>query len=443
MSKIKVASLVNDFGLGGTPRQIVTLDKYLNKDIFEHVVIGLNSNDNTRRDHFSGKNIFSCRTPAEVVQVLSSQQVEVLHVHRHGRNEPAHDEVARLWGPTKQLVELNIFSAFDTGVFGQQCQKHMFPSATNVWKYCIQNGLEFDPTKHIAAFTLFDTANFAKHTPTSNQITALRQKWGAAKDAFVVGRLARPVMEKWDDETLIMWKKLSRCNPTAHFVALGVPESRQALLRSIGDAQRLTILPPTTSDQELALFYASIDVLAHASPIGECSSGTILEAMFFKKPVVVTSTPFPHTTGGRSHTPDNGQLDQIKNGVNGYVVQDGTAMAAALHHLSVNQQLVKTMGEQNARDVAEKFDVTVGLKTFEKTYLASAVQGGRVLTAAEQQYDNALAMYPSPQTTASWLSEYRHRLKDVYQGGNNSLFDQLQLLSWKIQKTIKRLLKIA
>ena len=440
--KILIASLVNDFGLGGTPRQIVTVDTYLNKDIFEHIVIGLDSNDNARRKHFGRDNVFSCQTPEEVVGVLRAHNIDILHAHRHGRNEPSHDRIASLWGPDHIFMDLNIFSAYDPGVFGQYCQRHIFPSCTNVLKYCIQNNISFDADKHHVLYTLFDSAHFATYTCGSAERALYRQTRGIPESAFVVGRLARPVMEKWDDEMLLMWKKLSRSNRDIYFIALGVPDSRKKRLQAIGDSRRLVMLEPTTSDQDLALFYSSIDVLAHASPIGECSSGTLMEAMFFKKPIVVITTPFPRSAGRRDHTRDNGQVEQIQNGVNGYVVKDGAAMATALDRLFGESTLVQTMSEQNHREVLERYDVRVGIQTLEKIYLFSMRQKYASLTSTQQGYFDALTWYPAPTEIARWPSEYERRLTCVYQGASNSLVDRAQLAYWRAEKIFRRFLNL-
>ena len=145
-------------------------------------------------------------------------------------------------------------------------------------------------------------------------------------------------------------------------------------MASVGRKENLIMLESTDSDKKLGLFYSAIDILIHDSQIGECSCGTIAEAMLFKKPAVIMSTPFPSHVLGRSHTRDNGQIEQIKNGENGYVVTNGTAMAHAVDSLFKNPELMKGMGRNNLKEIHSKYEVSVGIKTLEKIFMETVLE---------------------------------------------------------------------
>ena len=61
--KIVIASLTDDMGLGGTARQIITIDRYLNKDIFEHFIISLSSQGDAMSKFINSKKVFLYQTP--------------------------------------------------------------------------------------------------------------------------------------------------------------------------------------------------------------------------------------------------------------------------------------------------------------------------------------------------------------------------------------------
>ena len=61
--KIVIASLTDDMGLGGTARQIITIDRYLNKDIFEHFIISLSSQSDAMSKFINSKKVFLYQTP--------------------------------------------------------------------------------------------------------------------------------------------------------------------------------------------------------------------------------------------------------------------------------------------------------------------------------------------------------------------------------------------
>ena len=310
INKIRVASLTNGMGMGGTAREIITMNKCLNEEFFSHFVISMGSKDDAMAKFIDSDKIFFISGPKEIARTLEENNINVVYAHRHGRNELHYDAVAKEISDRVALLEMNTFSVLDKGYFGQRCDKHVFVSQTNLLKYCVQNSIEFDFKKLKTVHGLVNVEHWQENLPTEAEVKEYKAKLGL-EGSFVIGRVARPVMEKWDDEMLVMWKRLSKMNSKIKFVIYGVPEERRKMLLAAGAPENLIMFKSTASDKELGLFYSAIDVFVHDSHIRECSCSTIAEAMFFKKPVVVKSTPFPRFTFGKSHTKDNGQIGQI------------------------------------------------------------------------------------------------------------------------------------
>ena len=440
IDKIRVASLTHEMGIGGTARQIISIDKHLNKDIFEHFIISLSSQNDARSKFADNNKVFFISDPKEIAEMLVKNNINILYVHRHGKNDTIHDQIAKAVSDNVGILEMNIFSALDEGYFGKRCDKHIFISKTNVLKYCEQNNVSFDFKKHKVVYGLVDSNNFFSKLPTDLEIAEYKNELGISGYP-VIGRISRPVMEKWDDEMLVMWKKLSKINPKIKFLINGVPQSRKKLLESIGIPENLIMLAMTDSDKKLGLFYSAIDILVHDSQIGECNCGTIAEAMLFKKPVVVRSTPFPRHILGRSHTRDNGQIEQIKNGENGYVVTNGTAMAYAVDSLFKNPELIKQMGQNNLNEISKKYEVSVGIKVLEKVFMETVLEKGVTLPEQALNYYNSLKFYPSEKDIRNWFSEYYFRLDDVYgKEYYNSALDKAILFYLKLKRKVKTLL---
>lgn len=439
IDKVRVASLTGEMGIGGVARQVIAIDKYLNKEFFEHFIISLSS-QNDARSKFVDNKVFFISDPKEIAEMLKNNKINILYVHRHGRNEPAHDEIAKAVGDDVEIVEMNTFSALDRGYFGKRCDKHIFVSKTNVLKYCKQNSIDFDFKKHKVLYGLVDSANFISQMPTDLELAEYKNELGISGYP-VMGRLSRPVMEKWDDEMLVMWKKLCEINPNTKFLIYGVPEEKKKLLESVGKKENLIMLAPTNSDKKLALFYSAVDVFIHDSQIGECNCGAIAEAMLFKKPAVIMSTPFPRYVLGRNHTKDNGQVEQIKNGENGYVVTNGTAMAYAVDSLLKNPELAKQMGRNNSSEISTKYQVSVGIKTLEKFFIEIVLDKGIAISEKALNYYNSLKFFPSENDVQNWFKEYYFRLDDVYgKEYRNSALDKAILFYLKYSKKVKTLL---
>ena len=441
IDKIRVASLTNDMGPGGTARQITTVDKYLNKDIFEHFIISFSSLNDVWSKFLDKQNVFYISNPKEIAEMLSKNSISLVYAHRHGKNEPAYDKIAEVISDDIGIVELNTFSVLDSGSYGVKCDKRIFVSKTNVVKYCKQNNINFDYKKHKVVYCLVNTSNFASKSPTNLELEEYKNQLGI-KDCPVIGRIARPVIEKWDDEMLVMWKKLSKINPRVKFLIYGVPESKKKALQSAGNRKNLIMLELTDSDKKLGLFYSAIDIYIHDSQIGECFGGTTVEAMLFKKPAVVMSTPFPRRAFGISHTRDNGLVEQIKNGENGYVVKNGTAMARAIADLLQKPELIKKMGMNNYNDVKNRYDVSIGIKTLEKIFIETVIDKNIALSERILNYYNSLKFYPNENDVRNWFKEYYLRLDDVYgKEYHNSVFENALIFCLRYKRKAGTLLK--
>ncbi len=441
INKIRVASLTNGMGIGGTAREIVTINKNLNKEFFSHLVISMGPKDDVRSKLVDSDKIFFISDPKEISNFLEENKIDILYVHRHGRNEPTYDAVAKEISGRVALLEMNTFSALDKGYFGQRCDKHVFVSQTNLLKYCVQNNFDFDFRKYKTVYGLVNCQHWQENMPTEAEVKDYKAKLGL-EGSFVIGRAARPVMEKWDDEMLVMWKRLGKMNSKIKFLIYGVPEERKKLLLAAGTPENLVMLDTTSSDKELGLFYSSIDVFVHDSQIGECSCSTIAEAMFFKKPVVIKSTPFPRFVLGRSHTKDNGQIEQIKNGDNGFVVTSGAAMAKAVEHLHNHPEEVARMGEKNHKEVVEKYDGKLGIKTFEKIFIESVLDKKIELPSNILAYYNSNSFFPDESTVRAWFKEYYRRLEDIYgKEYPDSVLEKIWLCYLKYKRKTETVLK--
>ncbi len=441
IDKIRVASLTNGMGLGGTAREIITMNKRLNEKFFSHFVISMGSKDDAMVKFIDSDKIFFISDPKEIARTLEEKNINVVYAHRHGRNEPHYDAVAKEISEKIAVLEMNTFSVLDKGDYGQRCDKHVFVSQTNLVKYCVQNNIKFDFKKLKTVYGLVNVEHWQENLPAEAEIKEYKAKLGLT-GSFVIGRVARPVMEKWDDEMLVMWKRLSKINPKIKFVIYGVPEERVKMLLAAGAPENLIMFKSTVSDKELGLFYSAIDVFVHDSHIGECSCSTIAEAMLFKKPVVVKSTPFPRFTLGKSHTKDNGQIEQIKNGVNEYVVESGAAMAKAVDDLYHNPQTAAQMGEKNHREVLEKYDARIGIKTFEKIFIESALDKNNQLAPQILDFYNSNNFFPDENSIKSWFHEYYRRLADIYgQEYPDSVLEKAFLYYLRYKRKFQTLLK--
>ena len=58
LNKISITSLTNGMGLGGMAREIVTINKNLNKEFFSHFVISMRLKDDARSKFIDNNKFF-------------------------------------------------------------------------------------------------------------------------------------------------------------------------------------------------------------------------------------------------------------------------------------------------------------------------------------------------------------------------------------------------
>lgn len=184
----------------------------------------------------------------------------------------------------------------------------------------------------------------------------------------------------------------------------------------------MIVLPQTSSSRDIALFFSVIDVYAHASKIGESFGVSIAEAMAFKRPVVVNSTPHA----------DNAQVELVDNNITGFVVDYPKGFAQAVLTLKDDPRLRRAMGEAGYHNVRRKYAVDVVGSQYERILLT--------MMNAEQDptwksYTDTLVPPITRAEMERGFAEYARRVKQTY--GLMSLGD---LIRYRVREP-RRLLK--
>ncbi|HQY88874.1 MAG TPA: glycosyltransferase, partial [Tepidisphaeraceae bacterium] len=111
-----------------------------------------------------------------------------------------------------------------------------------------------------------------------------REKWGVKEGEFVFGRIGKTA---W--ELLGTFKDVVDKHPNVRLISLGENHDFQHIVDALPEhvRSRIVPLPPTNSDEELRLFYSSIDALLHWSYVGESFGMVLAEAIGCGTPVVM------------------------------------------------------------------------------------------------------------------------------------------------------------
>lgn len=190
-----------------------------------------------------------------------------------------------------------------------------------------------------------------------NNTGGIREDLGIDQDIPVLGKIGRKDMAKWSLLLVEAFDRVVEKEPDVHLVMVSPPTEILEGFRERELSSNISVLneiPPGKVKQ----FYEAIDILAHASNIGESFGYVLAEAMNHKTPVVVNSTPLR----------DNAQVELVNHGENGYIANHPESYANAILELIEKKETARSMGDEARRSVRNRFSASLIAKRAETIY---------------------------------------------------------------------------
>jgi glycosyltransferase involved in cell wall biosynthesis len=346
--KIRIVHSPKTVDLAGTSRVAATMVRHLNQDLrFEAYLIYQENADNNRLEEckkligeeflipYKWEHQPSARPPyypksTNLKEVIASIDPSIVHVHRSGYPEAfAHREFA----PNAKIVETNIFGGVD---HSGNIDLHIYISNFIAVRAKMLGGrpgpILMNPTEP----PICTDKEFARRH--------IRETYNLPSHALLLGRLGRA--DNFCDISLKAFKIITDAYPDVYYLVVNPCENWYKVANQL-KLNRFIFLPPIINDEQLSMFYAGIDILAHARSDGECQSMTLNEAMYHSIPIV-------------THVADTyqGHVEQINSSMAGFVAGHRNHKEYAGHLLSLitNESLRKTMGEAGRRWAEENVD---------------------------------------------------------------------------------------
>jgi hypothetical protein len=180
-----------------------------------------------------------------------------------------------------------------------------------------------------------------------------------------------------------------RQEPRLHLIFMEAPAGVEQEAQRLGIAERCRFLQASAEEADVRRFYACLDVLAHASRVGESFGYTLAEAMAWGIPVLVDSTPWA----------DNAQIELVGHEEQGLVAGRPSAFSAGLLRLARDPALRQRLG-QGGRSGAARFEVGALTRSLEGVYARALLQQGAASAVLER-----LAARPYSPADA-WIEDF-------------------------------------
>lgn len=425
--KINVLEMHSSLGFAGGQRNMFTFVKNLNRDIFNVYVASYREGGvyEEKLRELGIDYIVSRENVQEIIDFIQEKNIDILHIHRSGHFVQLEYDIvkgAKEVNPDLVVIEKNVFGKHDDVLY-QDVDCSLFQSMMHIHeRYLPQANREFDFTRMKVFYNMVDLESFKKYKLSGKEILAYKNKLGITKNDFVVGKIARAHIAKWSDLILDMMPHFIKLVPHVKFVIIGVPKSRIKKIQSSLYRNNIIILDETSNEKEVHAFYQVIDVLAHSSKIGECNGNTINEAMYWKKPVIVNSTPHK----------DNGQLEQVINMKNGIVANYPHTYARAVEYLYKHPEKRMQMGEAGYNQVLDTNSPTIITRQLEKIFIEKLQEKGQNVDLKVANFYANIRYNPSEQEIKNYILEYKKRLKQEF--GNLNVYEKIINILYKPKK---------
>ena len=176
-----------------------------------------------------------------------------------------------------------------------------------------------------------------------------RAEHAIPEGAVLIGSIARPDPIKWHPLLTGAAVAVAADRPDVYLAFVGPTEAARQRLASAPDdvVRRTTILPALTDDGALRAAYSALDVLLHASPIGETFGLVFLEALACGTPIATLATPHKN----------NSQLEVVGHGRGGLVAANARRYLSNVRRLAGDAGLRDRLSREGREYVLRTFTV--------------------------------------------------------------------------------------
>lgn len=359
MQETRVLEICNQLGIGGTEKAMQIFCKHLTQAWVYVVACGAFA-------WWEREDMIKAYTKATLIangniklikKFIKQHKINVVHWHSLAHKWIEHSKSLELLKFCKNnwitLIETSPFSLYNKDIDNLLDTK-IFVSKSNVikyfWKFAHKH-LQYE--KYDYMYNPLDCEELEKYVLSYAEKIRLRKKYNIPPGAFVIGKVGRANLWKWDDTIIDIVPMLSKKISNLHVVIRALPKKKLTKIEKLWIKHLFTLLPESVIEQDVMETYQLMDIMMHTSRIGECNSVSINEWLFFWLPILTKSTDFMKKT---IFDRDNGQAEIIENWKNGYVVNDIQVMVQHTYALYTNHALRSTISNNNIKKAKTLLD---------------------------------------------------------------------------------------
>jgi glycosyltransferase involved in cell wall biosynthesis len=273
---------------------------------------------------------------------------DIVHIHRSGIYDAKINQViVDLKSRVNPIViETSIFSRVDYKI-----QPNIIDIHLHLTKWCLWKWLQWSkclPYKPLATILPNSVISSLFYRSSPQDILDCKNKLGIPQNNFVFGRIGANCEAKWHPTIISSFKDIAETHEDVSLLLVSPPPSIVNLVENlpIDIKNKVFVTSKIESDGELRLLYSSMDVMIHASRIGESFGIVLAESLLCETPVIVLSSPIK----------DNSQVEIIKHQQTGLVVNNTTSFVRAMQEIYDRQDKAREFGKNGRSDILANYD---------------------------------------------------------------------------------------
>jgi len=347
---INVLYVFDKLGIGGTEKSGLTLIDYINSNKLTHVYICsfFEKGDlfNDIKNKF--KNVFFCNgEKSNLEKIIEKNSIKIIHFNRSSNRAYEIEKYVKEKNKNIIIVETTHFGKIAKKENIDLVDYRIFVSNFTAMRFIKKNNIKINNflRKNTIIYNPINIRDFNKFT--KKETTEFRRKLRINDDEIVLAKYGRKDNLKISPLLVDVVDILSKKNIKFKFIIVGVTDGIKKLIKDKNLNSYFIFIDKIMDKYELNKFISSIDILVHASLIGETFGYVYVESMYYGKPIITNATPMF----------DNAQIEIIKNNKNGFIRNTPETISKEIIELINNKVTYKKISKNAHNFVIEKFSV--------------------------------------------------------------------------------------
>lgn len=309
---INILEICSNFGIWWTERNLQNIIKFINKDFFDVYSCAL-FNGWWREDFIKERSrdcLIAHWNFNKIKSFIINNHIEIVHWHfipgkENSKYKEIIDFLKRLKQHSIKIIETSPFSGYNKEI-EKYVDLKLFVSKTSRLKFMYENK-QPKITRYWYVYNGIDIDWLKELKITIEECNNYRETIWIAKEDFVIWKISRADIIKRDDTIIDIIPSLITDIPNLKIVVRSIPEQKLKQIKRLWLEEYIISLPETNEEVEIMKTIQIMDIMLHTSRIGESFWISLVEGMFFEKPIITNSTD--RMNNKRIYYRDNSQAE--------------------------------------------------------------------------------------------------------------------------------------